>query len=197
MSLVGFKFEKTKVWGVSWPWHKNFLEVNLRYYVKRIVDGQERRGVVFIREFVPKRMITFMANKLYKENYKSIGIETEQKRLPEELSVKYAILKNGPQIFGVQTENTAWAMKEGGIEEFITEHYYGYTKAGDNKTIEYGVEHPRWSCYPVKFTFLKFDFANVYGPEFSFLNNVKPHSVVMAEGSEILVRKPVRLKLNS
>ncbi len=194
ISLVGFHFTNTKVMGIKWPWHTNFLEVNLRFYVKRQVNGEWRRGVVFIREIVSKRLITFIANTMYKENYTSLGLSADVAETPEGLSVKYAVMKNGPQIFGAQAADQCWAFKKGTIEEFITEHYYGYTKASEIKTIEYGVEHPPWSCYPVKYYFLNFDFEAIYGEEFAFLNKRKPAGVLLAEGSEILVKKPVTIK---
>jgi uncharacterized protein YqjF (DUF2071 family) len=194
LSLVGFKFLNTKVWGIKWPGHKNFLEVNLRFYVKRSVNGELRRGVVFIREIVTKRLITFIANSLYNENYKSMGLEDEIRKLGDEQSVKYAILKKGQHIFGVQAETNAWAFKQGSIEEFITEHYWGYAAINHNKSNEYRVDHPVWSCYPVKYFFLKIDFGEIYGEEFKFLNKAKPHSVLLAEGSEVSVFKAQTLK---
>jgi uncharacterized protein len=190
LSLVGFLFSDTKVWGIKWPWHTNFLEVNLRFYVKRKVNGEWRRGVVFIREFVSKRLITFIANKVYRENYRSVGLSADIADTQEGLSVKYAVIKDGQHIFGAQAAPQSWALKAGSMEEFITEHYYGYTKVDSNKTIEYGVEHPPWTCYPVKYFFLNVDFETLYGSEFAFLNKKKPVSVYLAEGSEILVRKP-------
>lgn len=190
LSLVGFHFVNTRVWGVKWPMHTNFIEVNLRFYVRRKVDGQWRRGVVFIREIVSKRLITFIANRVYKENYMSAGLSANVNEGGDEFSVKYAVIRNGPHIFGAQAGAQAWAFQPGSKEEFITEHYYGYAKAGDNKTVEYAVEHPQWVCYPVKYYFLNLNFETVYGPELNFLNAQKPASVFLAEGSEIAVRKP-------
>jgi uncharacterized protein len=193
VSLVGFRFKETRVWRIKWPWHHNFLEVNLRFYVKRYVNGEWRRGVVFIQEIVPKRLISLMANMLYNENYKSLSVADEVLHSVSELSVKYAVVKKGQHIFGAQAGAQAWGIAENSIEEFVTEHYYGYSRAGSNKTLEYGVEHPRWSCYPVKYYFLKVDFAVLYGEEFKFLNMAKPHSVLLSEGSEIVVKKAVKL----
>jgi uncharacterized protein YqjF (DUF2071 family) len=54
VSLVGFRFLKTRVLGLPVPFHTNFDEVNLRFYVRRRIAGDVRRGVVFIREIVPR-----------------------------------------------------------------------------------------------------------------------------------------------
>ena len=69
VSLVGFLFKDTKVRGLSFPFHRTFEEVNLRFYVRYKEGHQWKRGVVFMKEIVPRRMITFVANTIYKEKY--------------------------------------------------------------------------------------------------------------------------------
>src|SRR6476660_6735915 len=53
VSVVGFMFNDTKVFGLRWPYHTNFEEVNLRFYVKHLDGHTWKRGVVFISEIVP------------------------------------------------------------------------------------------------------------------------------------------------
>ena len=69
VSVVGFHFRRTRVMGVAIPGHSNFEEVNLRFYVRR--EGPEgwRRGVVFVKEIVPRFAIAWVARALYNENY--------------------------------------------------------------------------------------------------------------------------------
>src|SRR5690349_3110183 len=55
LSIVGFRFQNVRVLGIPIPGHTQFDEINLRYYVKRVVDGETRRGVIFVREIVPRR----------------------------------------------------------------------------------------------------------------------------------------------
>ncbi|HKD03053.1 MAG TPA: DUF2071 domain-containing protein, partial [Terriglobales bacterium] len=69
VSLVGFRFLRTRVWGLPIPLHCNFDEVNLRFYVRRMEGSEIRRGVVFIREIVPRRAIATVARNLYGERY--------------------------------------------------------------------------------------------------------------------------------
>ncbi|MBX9449198.1 MAG: DUF2071 domain-containing protein [Taibaiella sp.] len=45
ISLVGFQFFRTRVLGCTVPFHRDFEEVNLRFYVRRKVDGVWRKGV--------------------------------------------------------------------------------------------------------------------------------------------------------
>ena len=79
VSLVGFRFLNTRLKGIPIPFHTNFEEINLRFYVKRKSGGQWRRGVVFIKEIVPKKMIAFVANNLFNENYIALKTDSELK----------------------------------------------------------------------------------------------------------------------
>jgi hypothetical protein len=80
-------------------------------------------------------------------------------------------------------------VKVGSEEEFITEHYWGYTKINEQKTFEYEVTHPTWKVYPVEEYQVKIDFGAVYGGDFEVLNRIEPTSVMLAEGSIITVEK--------
>ena len=78
VSVVGFMFTKTKVKGIPIPFHRDFEEVNLRFYVKRRPPGghangrDDRRGVVFVKELVPRFAIAWVARVVYRENYVSL-----------------------------------------------------------------------------------------------------------------------------
>lgn len=76
VSLVGFMFQDTKVKGLSIPFHVNFEEVNLRFYVRFNDNGEWKRGVVFIKEIVPRPALTWVANAVYKENYETMPMKT-------------------------------------------------------------------------------------------------------------------------
>jgi uncharacterized protein len=75
----------------------------------------------------------------------------------------------------------------GSEAEFITEHYWGYTTISKERTGEYYVEHPKWEIYPVTGYKIECNFLNLYGKNFSALENQKPESVFLAEGSAISV----------
>lgn len=190
VSLVGFMFIDVKLRGLNIPFHTNFEEVNLRFYV-RYKDGEEwKRGVVFIKEIVPLPAITFVANTIYKENYQTLPMKHVWIEQEHQLEVDYLWKSNKKwNKFSVTTSSKAQEILIGSEEEFITEHYWGYTKIGVNRTSEYGVEHPRWEAYPIKDYSIDVDFGINYGREFAFLSNTKPNSVMLAEGSEIRVMK--------
>jgi uncharacterized protein len=75
------------------------------------------------------------------------------------------------------------------MEEFITEHFWGYSSINKNKTGEYHVDHPRWDIYRIEKYVVDCDFAGVYGNDFSLLQSQLPDSVFMAEGSPVSVFK--------
>ncbi|MCW5912583.1 MAG: DUF2071 domain-containing protein [Cyclobacteriaceae bacterium] len=188
VSLVGFMFQETRVKGFKIPFHVNFEEVNLRFYVRHNHAGEWRRGVVFIKEIVPKPALTFVANTVYKEHYETMPMKHEWIVTDNSLTVEYAWKKSRWNTFKVIAGNQSIPIVSGSEEEFITEHYWGYTKISGQKTSEYGVEHPRWQVYPTKDYAIEVDFADVYGADFDFLKNQKPQSVFLAEGSEIKVK---------
>ncbi|KQR67552.1 YqjF family protein [Pedobacter sp. Leaf176] len=189
VSLVGFMFVDVKLRGFNIPYHTNFEEVNLRFYVK-YKDGEEwKRGVVFIKEIVPLPAITFVANKIYKENYQTLPMKHVWIEQEHQLEVDYLWKNKNWHRFSVTASSKAEEIALGSEEEFITEHYWGYTKIGPGRTSEYGVEHPRWQVYPVKNHRIEVDFGVNYGSDFAFLNHATPDSVMLAEGSEIRVLK--------
>ena len=71
MSLVGFMFLNTKLKGIVLPFHQKFEEINLRFYIKYYDEIDIIRGTVFIKEIVPKSLVTLVANQLYKEHYET------------------------------------------------------------------------------------------------------------------------------
>lgn len=194
VSLVGFMFKNTRVKGIRIPYHVNFEEVNLRFYVRHLNSKNElRRGVVFIKEFVPRRALTFVANTLYNEHYQTVAMSHTWKDTAAFQNVEYSWNYKQWNALKVTADATAVDIGVGSEAEFITEHYWGYTKLSPLKTSEYAVEHPRWEIYPVNDYEVDVNFARLYGREFEFLRYQKPDSVFLAEGSEILVRKGVVL----
>ena len=189
VSLVGFMFLNTKVKGIKVPRHINFEEVNLRFYVKRTDEyGEVKRGVVFIKEIVPKPMITFVANKLFKEHYQTLAMNHLWEEKENSRTVKYVWYKdNRENLISVEAEREAIEMLSNSKEFFITEHYWGYSKGKGNTANEYEVKHPSWKVYPVKKAAISVDYGLTYGEEFEFLNEQQPASVMLAEGSEISV----------
>ncbi|MEO8446592.1 MAG: DUF2071 domain-containing protein [bacterium] len=189
VSLVGFMFLNVKVKGFSIPFHKNFEEVNLRFYVRHEDKNthEVKRGVVFIKEIVPKSAISFIANNIYKEKYETMKMSHDWKMDSSSLNVQYRWLDETWNKLKVIAEKSSEPIISGSEEEFITEHYWGYTRIDINKTSEYNVQHPKWNIYKVRSYEIDADFKNLYGNEFDFLSREVPATVFLAEGSEISV----------
>jgi uncharacterized protein YqjF (DUF2071 family) len=189
VSLIGFMFLNTKLKGIKIPFHSSFEEVNLRFYVRYKEGNEWQRGAVFISEVVPKIMISLVANTLYKEHYSTLPMKHQWEENDQTIKVNYAWKKEKWFNFSVNAAKPALPLIQGSEEEFITEHYWGYTQIGNQKTSEYGVEHPRWDIYKVKDYEINLDFGLMYGKDFEFLNKEIPSSVFLAEGSDICVRE--------
>ena len=187
VSLVGFLFHNTKLLGMKIPFHRTFEEVNLRFYVKYKDGDTWKRGVVFIKELVPKPALTFVANTIYKENYQTVPMQHKWVNNEFENIVEYQWnIKNRTQKLCVNSEPNVKEIESDSEAEFITEHYFGYTKQ-NNITYEYEVKHPKWKHYPILDYQIDVDFELNYGKDFKFLNNKQPKSVILADGSEVSV----------
>jgi uncharacterized protein len=191
VSLVGFMFLNTKVLGIGFPFHRDFEEVNLRFYVKypHPTEGV-RRGVVFIKEIVPKRMITAIANTFYNENYQTMKMAHEETETDNTLKIKYLWhYQNHWNSLRIEAEKEKSLALPNSEELFITEHYWGYAGEKGVKTTEYNVQHPSWNIHKITDFTIDCAFEKLYGLEFSVLKNLKPTSVFLAEGSDISVLK--------
>jgi uncharacterized protein len=195
VSLVGFRFTRTRLFGfLPLPFHANFEEVNLRFYVKRRRGREERRGVVFIREIVPKFAVAQIARLAYGENYvrrpmrhtvrtNGAGITTEyQWQVEREWCGLRAEASGAP----------AYAA-EGSVEQFITEHYWGYAAQRDGGCLEYHVSHVPWRVWTTTAAGFEGDGASLYGAEFGRVLHRAPDSAFIADGSPVLVLAGRRL----
>ncbi|WP_426483803.1 YqjF family protein [Flavobacterium sp. 2] len=196
VSLVGFMFKNTKVLGVKIPFHVDFEEVNLRFYVKRFENGKWKRGVVFIKEIVPKKAITFIANTLYQEHYETQKMRHEILENENNNTFIYQ-WKNGKEwnTIEIETKKDLSKIEIDSEAEFITEHYFGYTKIDEETTFEYEVTHPRWEQFEVLNHRVDIDFEKNYGSDFGFLQTQKPTSIFLAEGSKITVKNKRKIEL--
>ena len=192
VSMVGFLFLNTKVRGLPIPFHRNFEEINLRFYVRRKAADGWRRGVVFIKEIVPRAAIALIARKLYNENYQAMATD-HQIQFADSDSGKLATvsyswtLNRRRNVLSVGVSGGATPLVAGSEEEFITEHYWGYAKQRDGGTVEYRVDHPSWRVWQVAENYFDCDVRRLYGGEFVAALSGEPSSAFVAEGSAITV----------
>lgn len=191
VSLVGFMFLNTRVLGVPVPFHINFEEVNLRFYIRREAEGEVRRAVCFIKEIVPRFAIAAVARELYSEPYECWTMGHGRTNASASYSWRRGDLKNSMTVRIGERLGVPPADSHG---EFIIEHYWGYTERGRGRVDEYKVEHPKWVLYDAELTDLHVDFDAVYGPEFALLTASKPYSALFAAGSPVSVYKGARIR---
>jgi uncharacterized protein YqjF (DUF2071 family) len=191
LSVVGFLFLDTRLLGLPIPLHRDFEEVNLRFYVRKKSADTWRRGVVFVRELVPRRAIALVARTFYGENYVALPMKHQIDHVDLKLSVEYA-WRRGRKWESLKMSATGepQTIPAGSHAEFITEHYWGYTRVRAGCS-EYRVEHPRWKIWNAEAFHLSADVATLYGEQFVEPLSATPRSAFIADGSpiEVLLRE--------
>lgn len=188
ISLVGFLFTGIRIFGVPALGMRTFEEINLRFYVTRRDGDRLKRGVVFINETVPYRVVAWLANILYKEHYTAVPTRKSWKITPEKKEISYSWKTLGKwNRMKVTASATGVTMQAGSIEEFIFEHYYGYTRLSASASQEYMIAHPSWQINSIQSCVIDCDFEAMYGKAFTHLTMLKPDSIMLAEGSAISV----------
>jgi uncharacterized protein YqjF (DUF2071 family) len=189
VSVVGFRFLNTRVLGWCFPFHRNFEEVNLRFYVRRRATEGWRRGVVFIRELVSRVAIAFVARACYGEPYSALPMRHKIDTRPQGICVEYGWQRQGKwESLRAAANGRAEPVANGSLEEFITEHYWGYTALKAACT-EYQVEHPRWRVWRAVEATLDADVSTLYGGAFAQSLSSRPASAFIADGSDVIVRR--------
>jgi hypothetical protein len=184
VSLVAFDFRQTRILGVAWPGYRNFPEINLRFYVRR----GNQRGVMFIREFVPHRLIAWLAHVLYNEPYRAAPMRSQVEEGPAHLTVTYEFFVAGRWNAVTATgDKPAILPSEETPDHFFKEHHWGFGISRSGRTRRYQVTHPLWAVCPVRTHHLDLDWAKVYGPEWGFLSRASPTFTTLAIGSKVAV----------
>lgn len=196
VSLVGFRFLRTKLYGfLAVPFHSNFDEVNLRFYVRRREGGEIRRGVVFVRELVPRMAIARFARLMYGERYDSCPMWHRIVKNADGLTAEYRWKWHGRQFrLSAQTDGAPSRFAEGTLENFITEHYWGYSAKSANESIEYRVSHDPWRVWVSTNAGFEGGGGALYGAEFGEILRRAPDSAFIAEGSPVLVHVGRRIQ---
>jgi hypothetical protein len=197
VSVVGFLFLHTRVCGVAIPFHVNFEEVNLRFYVRRKSEEGWRRAVVFIKELVPRWAIAWTARTFYNENYVALPmghrLQTDAGGGGRSVTYEWTFRGQANRL-ALSTEGEGSEVREGSNEEFITEHYWGYVRQRDGSTVEYKVEHPRWRVWPAREADLDCNVEEIYGGGFVEALRGRPASAFLADGSKVTVYRGIRLR---
>ena len=192
VSLIGFEFNNTRIAGARVPFHGSFEEVNLRFYVRRAA----RRGVVFIRELVPKPAVVAVARMMFGENYACTRM-SHAIYLSEEsgvVSAEYVFGDAAEQCaMRIEAESASFVPHDESLAQFITEHYWGYARRRNGSTLEYEVQHPRWQVREASHAEFRGNAEMFYGAEFARVLDRPPDSAFLAEGSAVTVFRGIRI----
>ena len=189
LSVVGFLFLNTRLLGLPIPMHRDFEEVNLRFYVRKKSADTWRRGVVFVREFVPRRAISMIARAFYGEPYSALPMKHDIEDRDGRVRVEYSWRRGRKwESLKMEASGAPQNIPAGSHAEFITEHYWGYTAIREGCS-EYRVNHPRWKVWNVESFDFSADVAALYGPQFVEALGQPPRSAFIADGSPITVER--------
>ena len=194
VSLVGFRFLQTRVRGIRVPFHQNFEEVNLRFYVRRDHTDGPRRGVAFICEIVPRWAVAKIARTIFHENY--INLPMVHRIAVEGSTVRAEYLwHQNDDWHRTLLECTGLPERPpaASVAEFITEHYWGYARQPDGSTLEYQVTHDPWRVWTATRAYFEGDATPLYGSELAVVLQRNPDSAFLAEGSEVQVFSGTRI----
>lgn len=192
VSLVGFEFNRSRIFGFPVPFHQTFEEVNLRFYVKR----SSKRGVVFIRELVPRYAVAAVARFAFNENYSCVPMSHRVEAGAEGgvVEVEYAWGKEPDRcVMRFETEGPSFLPLDGSLGQFITEHSWGYAAQPRGGCLEYEVQHARWRIKSAKRAEFSGNLAGLYGAEMARALTRNPDSGLLAEGSPVTVFKGTRI----
>ena len=184
VSLVAFDFLHTRVLGVGLPGLRDFPEINLRFYV----NCGDRRGVVFIREYVPNRFVAWLARKLYNEPYRAASMSSQRVDAAGAFSVAHHLrVGDSHNDLRLIADRSAYLPVEESLEHHFKEHRWGFGTDRTGQRVDYEVRHPHWEVFPVRSLDLSWNWRDVYGPEWGFLEDSEPVSVMLAAGSGVEV----------
>jgi uncharacterized protein YqjF (DUF2071 family) len=193
VSLVAFDFRDCRVKGIPFPGLVNFPEVNLRFYVREISSG--RRGVVFIREFVPSRVIATVARVVYNEPYRAVPMTSRVEASDQGVSIEHRLHVDSAKLtIAAQASARTLTPADHTVEHFFKEHSWGYGVDRRGRVLVYEVQHPVWAIHERGAARIDGDLGRVYGPEWAFLNEQVPLSTIVAVGSGVKVLGHARLE---
>lgn len=184
VSLVAFDFLDTRVLGVPWPGYRSFPEVNLRFYVRH----GDQRGVCFVRELVPPRLVAFLARTIYNEPYAAMPMTSVVNETDDAIRVEHRLMgRDRTHVIRATGGKPGTTPADGSVEHFFKEHQWGFGQTRRAVTLRYEVRHPVWTVYPIRDFHIDLDWASLYGPEWAVLQSARPDSTVLAAGSPVAV----------
>ncbi|MEN3323015.1 DUF2071 domain-containing protein [Mariniflexile soesokkakense] len=181
LSMVAFTFSKVKFFGFRVPFHQNFGQINFRFYVKSKINGT--KGVVFIKEFAPKPLITLVANLVYNEPYFNKNITYNKFTKDNTISLEYNYNDAKTTAKGSLATNE---LRKNTLEHFVVDRYIAFIKNKKNDTLQYKIFHKPWELYNLETSNFDKELLNLLPKTFK---NLKHVSTCFVDGSSVEVEK--------
>jgi uncharacterized protein YqjF (DUF2071 family) len=190
VSVVALDFEGLRCYGVPAVGMRRFPDVNFRVYVRH----GERRGVVFLRELVPVRLIAWTARLLYREPFQCVPLRSTRHEEGGVVSVERRFEAGGRTHVLAASGGPGLSIPDpSSLAHFLKERSWGFGVDRAGRTIAYRVDHPLWEVLEVRSWTLDVAFGDVYGPEWKCLEGATPLSVCFARGSAVKVWEKQRI----
>jgi hypothetical protein len=177
--------------------HRDFEEINLRFYVRREYENEIRLGVVFIKEIVPRLAIALVARGIYEEPYVSMPtrrkIESPDTNKEGKFLYEWEFNDRWCHL-GANVHGYPKSIERNSMEDFIIYREWGYNKQSDGSTMEYRVEHPAWNVWNASSVSFECDIERLYGNFFTSYLSRHPSSTFVADGSTVTVYRGIKLK---
>jgi uncharacterized protein YqjF (DUF2071 family) len=192
VSIVGFQFLDARLFGVRIPFHGDFEEVNLRFYVRRRSAEGWRRGVVFIREIAPRWAVAITARLLYGENYLCVPMTHrvtgagDASEMPTRVEYHWRFRRRHRHVV-VEPVGAPQRPEPDSHEDYIVEHFWGYSSLPRGRAKEYLVAHRPWKISPAESVEFNCDVAALYGEQFAPYLCEEPTSAFWVDGSPVRV----------
>ena len=191
MSLVAFMFSNTSLMGIPCPFYRSFEELNLRFYVRRKEGSTWKKGVVFIKEIVPAKLIGWAGKLFYRENFISLSMRHAIYTGTNSQHVEYYwMLKKQTNYLKIQSSLLPAIPGANTLDTFISAHYTAFTRKGANRTLSFTIQHTPWKVYPALAFDMRIDARVLYGDGFAEAFQQKPLAAFLMDGSRTLVSAP-------
>ena len=197
VSLVAMMLRDVRVWGIPIHIATGVEKFNLRFYVRRRLGDEIRRGSCFIKDYVSSGSAAWILGSLYKSDFHKMkmkhdnsGFDGLADSVPSaDYSWKVNDNWNRLRVKGLnRIQNTGRDTKHG----FFLDHDYEYAQR-KGKTLEYSSSRPKWTIWNAAQASFQCDVKQLFGLEFAKALGRRPASVFLSRGSDVTTYRPATI----
>jgi uncharacterized protein len=185
LSIVGVRFLNLHLAGIAVPFHRQFEQINFRFYVRRRIADIERLGVVSLKQIVPSASMSLVATLLYNESYLTAPTRHEITSGEQGWDVYEWMVAGRWNRVSATRNGERYTPSCDSLEGFIQNRQWSYTRQADGSTVEFEAEHPSWEIYDTEEMMLDCDVEPLIGGQFIPVLSADPISTFVAAGSPV------------